>query len=502
MSDAIQVGSLNDSETTVTHSYSSDQVREAAESSVDFLAGLTIPDVYKYSFPPLYLTLFNIIKEKLKLVRDFSQIAIGLPRGFAKTLFIKLVVVYTVLFTKRQFILILCETEAKAVSIISDIADMLDSHSIKVVFGNWRAGIEIDQQAKKVFGYRGRNIILKGVGAGTSIRGVTEKNRRPDFMVFDDIQSREDAESAVLSDKLMVWMLGTAMKTKNPEGCLFLFVANMYPFEGSILRKLRSNPNWIKFIVGGILADGTSLWEELQPIAQLLREYENDKQAGHPEIFYSEVLNDPNVAINRQIDISKIPSYPYEDDDVCSGKFIIIDPSNDKRTSDYAAIGCIAIYEGKPAVLEIAEGRYSPGELIKIAIKMAFKHNCSYIIVEGVAYQYSLLYWFENTFRELGIEGLQVRDIYPGIKSKNTRIVNMFPMLTSGDILLHPSARPAVFNELTQFNVLKTDNKDNVLDLLTYGHKVIEEYGAQIVSSTYISSPEQSQEVVFYNSPF
>ena len=64
------------------------------------------------------------------------------------------------------------------------------------------------------------------------------------------------------------------MKAKSPEGCMFLFVANMYPTKTSILRKLKSNPTWVKFIAGGILADGTSLWEDLQPIQQLLSEFE------------------------------------------------------------------------------------------------------------------------------------------------------------------------------------------------------------------------------------
>jgi hypothetical protein len=104
-------------------------------------------------------------------------------------------------------------------------------------------------------------------------------------MVFDDIQSREDSESEILASQLETWMVGTAMKAKSPEGCLYFFIANMYPTKGSLLRKLKMNPNWVKYIVGGIRSNGTSLWEELQPIKQLLREFQNDLSTGHPEIF-------------------------------------------------------------------------------------------------------------------------------------------------------------------------------------------------------------------------
>jgi hypothetical protein len=66
------------------------------------------------------------------------------------------------------------------------------SLTLKHLFGDWSVGKIIDQQVKKVFGFRGRTIILKAAGAGTGIRGITEKNLRPDLMIFDDIQSEKD----------------------------------------------------------------------------------------------------------------------------------------------------------------------------------------------------------------------------------------------------------------------------------------------------------------------
>jgi hypothetical protein len=70
---------------------------------------------------------------------------------------------------------------------------------LKQAFGDWRLAVSNNTQTRKVFAYRGRSIILKAAGAGTGIRGITEKNRRPDLMIFDDIQSREDSESELLA---------------------------------------------------------------------------------------------------------------------------------------------------------------------------------------------------------------------------------------------------------------------------------------------------------------
>jgi len=473
-------------------SYSTDQVIQNAKDSLDFLAALALPAVFKYFFPPVFKAIWEWMLSFVHKTRDFSQLAIGLPRGFGKTMLIKIFVLYTILFTKKQFILIICGTQSKANNIIADVMGMLSETNIKKVFGDWKLGAEIDRQDLKKFGYRGRNVIVMGAGAQSDIRGITLENVRPDVMIFDDIQTREDADSEVVSGNLETWMVGTAMKAKSPEGCLFIFIANMYPTKHSLLRKLKHNPTWTKFIAGGILADGTSLWEDLQPVAQLLKEYENDAAMGRPEVFYAEVLNDENASVNNFIDINKIPANPFEGETLHQGSFIIIDPSNDKANSDAVSIGYYEIFEAKPVCQEIIEGRLSPGDTIRETLKLAMRRNCRVICVESNAYQYSLLYWFNQIILQLGLQnaGFHCLDLYSGQRSKNSRILDMFKSLLKGEIYLSVAARPATFSQIVSFNPLKTNNVDGVLDLHTYANKVIELYGDFIVSSLTLESQE------------
>ena len=473
------------------------EVFEVAKESLDFFAGLALPDIYRYAFPSLYLSMWLWLREKISLTRDFSQLAIGLPRGFAKTLLIKLFILYIILYTKRQFIMVVCENEAKAISILSDVADMLDEPNIKAAFGDWNLGITVNQNIKKVFGFRGRNIMLKAAGAGSGIRGITEKNRRPDVMIFDDIQSREDSESEIMSMQLEKWLIGTAMKTKSPEGCLFVFIANMYPTKGSLLRKLKNNPNWMKYIVGGIKSDGTSLWEELQPIKQLLKEFQNDLLAGHPEIFYAEVLNDENATVNNLVDLSTLPEWRYQDNDICGGKFLIIDPSSDKIHSDKVAIGYFEVFDGYPCLMELIEERLSPGDTIRKAIELCLKKGAGLVAIESNAYQYSLNYWFAFICEQLGITGIQPVEIYSGMIAKQSRIMSMFRTLPKGETKIHPSCRPAVFLQISQFNPLRRDNDDGILDLLCYAPRVLEMYGTEILNSTIIQEQEWNQMKVY-----
>ena len=126
-----------------------DEVIQVAKTDMDFFAGLALPDVYKYPFPDLYLQFWALITGILYKERDFSQIALGLPRGFAKTLVIKLLILYAILFTPKRFILILCENEDKGKSILADVADMLSEANIKEVFGDWAASTESSTLIRK-----------------------------------------------------------------------------------------------------------------------------------------------------------------------------------------------------------------------------------------------------------------------------------------------------------------------------------------------------------------
>ena len=106
------------------------QVQELAQTSLDFLAALALPIVFKYFFPPVFISVWNWLTTYAHKTRDFSQLVLGLPRGFGKTMIMKLFILYCILFTKKKFILIICETQTKANNIIADVIDMLNEPNI------------------------------------------------------------------------------------------------------------------------------------------------------------------------------------------------------------------------------------------------------------------------------------------------------------------------------------------------------------------------------------
>lgn len=459
---------------------------EMSRRDFNFLAMLVSPESFIFSFPPFYLAIFQILTAFKSKIERF---AIGIPRGFAKTTFIKLLCLWYILFSQRRFILIVGAAEKLALNTLADICDMLSSRNIRILFGNWQAHMEEDTKEQKVFYFRGRTIILKAIGAGTAIRGINRKDSRPDVMIMDDIQGREDANNKELSDSLLQWILGTLMKARSNTGCTYIYVGNMYPVN-CILEKLRNNRMWTSFVVGGILEDGTSLWEELKPIEELLDEYQSDTEMNHPEIFIAEVLNSTEIAPASGLDISRIPQLPSYfldllQDDAADASFILIDPSSGKKTSDDMTFCHFSLCDGIPVFDELVAGTFTPLESIKTAIEMGMRRGTRLICVEDVAYQSTLLFWFEHYCEEQGITGFEFQPVSPKGRAKNDRIKRGLLKCIASEIYLHPRVRGQVLSQALEWNPLKVNNKDDIIDPIGYVEEVIRDYGILAVKQIF-----------------
>lgn len=451
------------------------EAKYAMQTNFNFLSALVsgIPEEDFLMWPEVFLAAFAMIADASIKVRDFSKFAFGFPRGFAKTSFIKLVLVWIVLFTRKSFILIVGSNSRKAERILMDVWSMLQDDNVKAIFGDVTTVVEVDRNDEKQFYINGRKVVLLALGKGGSVRGLLQSNNRPDCMVFDDIQEKEEAKSEVEYNNLLDWFFSTALKATSPKGCLFLFLANMYPTEFSLLRKLQGLKAWTKFITGAIRADGSSLWEELQPIKQLLEEYQQDKEAGLEAIFLAEKMNDPHAQVSNFLDKDRVQLFRTSVDDYHVGGFILIDPSAGKKKSDDLTIEAYLLFDGVPVLREIKYDKYNPKETIKVATAMAIKYRLGLIVVEDVAYQSTLAFWFQEVWNDEGIEGLSVGLIGSGNISKNARILTSFKALMAGEWRLHEDCEALYFDQAFAFDPLKTNNRDDIIDPPGYLSKVM-----------------------------
>lgn len=467
------------------------ELEEACRICLDTLAMTAMPEDISLEFPELFKQLWDMLTQALLKERDFSKYAVGLPRGHGKTIVLKVLILWTILFSERKFILVVAAIKDLAENIVADVVDMLDSQNIREIFGNWRFELEIDRQDFKKFRFRGRNIIIKAIGQGTAVRGIAVKNSRPDFIACDDAQTKECAASVSESLKFISWFLGTLLKAKAPTGCTYLYIGNMYTdlevkkgLYGCMLRNLQLNKNWISFIVGAILVDGTALWEELHPREQLMEEFAQDTAMGAQDIFYAEVLNDPQAINGQFLDPTKISPFRPEVS-VCVGKYIVIDPMSGKKDPklDDLMIGLFEVHEGMPILVRLSTEQLTPLQVIHLCLGWCQETGCMLICAEAVAYQSTLLFWFGVVCEQLNITGIELQPLLPHGRPKNSRILDMFRSWEAGELGANEETFSLVLGQATRFNPLTKNNKDDILDVMAYSLQVLLEYPASIAIS-------------------
>lgn len=471
---------------------SSSEIAQRMLHDLDFLSLFMFPAMSTEKWPPLIHAVWALLVDSLMLLqpnKGEAKFAIGIPRGFAKTTLMKLYAILALTFTRHTFILIVGSVDDNAESILKDIISALDSPQYRALFGHWDAVKIMDRQDQKVFYLGKKQIILKAKGGRTSLRGLNTDNRRPDIILMDDMQNEENARSPVDSDGLLTWMISTLMPTRSDKGAIYLYIGNTYAHKGSIMQRLVTDPDWVSLTLGAILSDGTSLWPGVHPIEALLSSYRTAKRMGKEAEWLAQMMNAMEISRQRLVDLGRVSkgfvevlgdpeSLTVNDVDY---KFIVVDPASTRVNADDVAIVTGGQVRGNPVLFEVSAGQRTPLATIKDALNMAMKHGTKVIFVEEVAYQETLLWWFNYVLEAMRVTDLfEIRPISPGSSSKLTRILHSFQQMDSYDLLVHPDAYIPWKNQLLTFDRLRTDNADDILDATHYVPIICSKYDSSL----------------------
>lgn len=476
-----------------------EQVAIGIRDDLDYLAAALIPDVAEYPFPPFYKQVWALILSNLHTLppEDIFRFALGLPRGLAKTTFIKLLVCYLVLHDYDiDFIQVVCATEPLAENFLADVHQMLQAPIVTQLYGSWVGSLTRDTMKVKKADWQGRKLLLVAIGAGTATRGLNLENRRPNLIICDDAQTKENDESDTDRSKLLLWLVGTLFKslTKTKKKAI-LYVGNMYS-EECILYVFSRSQQWTSLITGGILADGSALWPDIQTVEQMIKEYEHDNALGLGQVWFAEVQNDPVGASSGLLEpgqrIPPCPSTDYENLELYSTRFITVDPAGLRETSDDNVIGVHCLMEGdSAATITVANGKWKPTTVIKQALTLALTWQVGIIFVESNAYQGTLAFWMEEAIREKSLN-IKVVPIATGKASKFRRIKTWIGQVVGGKWhILEAKAHSKITFQAYKYKTNKKDNVDDILDVCAQAVLAISKHGKDIINSTLVTHTEE-----------
>ncbi len=485
-------------------SVSTSEAYERGKTDISFFAALCIPDVCLFALPEFYVAIWILLSSREEeLEGTLLRFALGLPRGHAKTTFIKILACWFIVYDKSNFLLVICSNADLADSMLADIHDILSSSNLTAIYGDWTAGLAIDSADTKKALYHGRPVLLVARGWSAGVRGLNLKHHRPDIIICDDVQTRKNDESPTERLTLLKELAGTIFKAISPRGNrLIIYIGNMYS-EDCILNKFKNNRNWISMVTGAILSTGLPLWPELFSLSELMESYEHDEQLGLASIWFAEVMNDPQ-AIGQSLLPNPLPSCPVSTLIDPDGVFITIDPAGFRSNSDDNVIAVHYKQGNVGYIAETSRGIMDPQVLIKKALSMALEHGASLIGVEDTGYQQTLGFWISHFIRENKITGIHVVPLQPHGRSKESRIrLFIQDLYAQSYFIMNEEARRDFTWQAQLYKIGKKDNKDDFLDCLSYGPDIRNEYWHLVTNlKRRIGSIKGQATVIGDNTPF
>lgn len=452
------------------HSLSIADIRCYAQGDLNFFASVLMPTVVTSPFPVFYCHIWHMLIQA-KTNQDASKVfrfALGLPRNHAKTTFVKLLICYFILYEIWSFPLIVAATASLAENILADIHAMLSSDEVTQIWGDWNAGLTRNTNGLKRGEFLGRSVVLAALGAGSSIRGLNIANRRPDVILMDDMQTRENALSTIESAALIRWMFSTLLKARDQSSSILIYIGNMYN-DKCILNQLRNHDKWTSLITGAILENGLALWGELFTVEQLMDEYKHDELVGLGDIWYAEVMNLIIGGSSSLLSTASLPTYPYEDETPIA-TFITVDPAGFKDGADDNVVARHEVHEDSVIVTSsISNGIWNPGQVVDLMIDEVLEHNVRTIGIESVGYQATLKWLLEKELAAAGLlDFVHVVELSPSRRNKTARILAHVSELKAQTCFIHSSCKDKYLQQALAFRVDRRDNRDDILDGVAY----------------------------------
>jgi predicted phage terminase large subunit-like protein len=266
------------------------------------------------------------------------------PREHAKSTLCTLgVPLHDIIFEKKHFIIIVSDTEDLAADFCQFIQMELESNErLRGDFGDL-----IRQGFWKAEDFTTRNgVRVKARGRGQRIRGLRNRQYRPDRIIIDDLENDKNVRNPRLVKETIDWMLTTVLGSM-AEDCSFLMIGTLLSRK-SVLAEMMNmkaeddpeKPRFFSKIYRAIDEFNCPLWPEAWSVERLQK---RKAQMGSVR-FNQEMMNDPrdDEGLFREEWIRY-----YHPDEIIGKtlrKYTAIDPSMESGASnDYKAIITIGI---------------------------------------------------------------------------------------------------------------------------------------------------------------
>lgn len=330
-------------------------------------------------------------------------------------------------------------------------------------------------EAEVTDGERNFNVRIEAYGKGASIRGLSWKDRRPDLVIIDDPQDKEDVDSDLIVDRDWDWFL-TEVKFLGKDARIFLIGNNLG--EKCIVERCLEAKDILEFEGRRIpIADEQfieSQWPEKYPIEYVTNERDTYTELGKADIWWRERMckstSPQSQRFRKDLFRYYIPS-EMEGQMRRMVKYTTVDLAiGTTKRSDFTVVMTIAVdAKGNWFILDAAYGKWNPTETMNEIFSAVVKYKPRVVGIESVAYQAALIHFLDREMSSRNIFFTVHR--LESDRRKHLRIEGMHPRFSAGKVFFPAGASflAELEKELLGF---PRATHDDLIDALAYQEQV------------------------------
>ncbi len=463
----------------------------------------------KTLFPDLFYSPFSILHDEIfKLIDSgYRKIAIAAPRGIGKTTIARTVASQGILFRDINFISYVSNSSTSATLQTENIKrELVSNKDIRHLFGSIKESDfenEMDESFSKESWVAFGNTLVMPRGAGQQVRGLLWKNYRPQLIIVDDLEKKDELLNPDNREALKDWFHSDLEKSINryADDWRIIYIDTL-KHQDSLLQELIESSDW-KSIVLSICDDNFhSYAPSYMTDAEIQEELTSHREKGKLDIFYMEYMNAPTAKEDASFKTEYFKYYSETDKDKeselhNSENIVICDPAKTVKLSsaDSAIVGIGLNYETRSIfVRDIVSGKMFPDELYKQFFDMAVRLKAYNTGVEVTGIEEFIKQPIENYRIEHKIklptpiwlrarsgpaEGMKAD---AGTKGKLLRIAGLIPYYRMGYIWHNSACCAQLESQLLAFPRAK---RLDVMDALAYVIEMMD------LGSRYFSPPDE-----------
>jgi len=260
----------------------------------------------------------------------------------------------------------------------------------------------------------GRTFTIAGLAMGQNIRSLNIKNKRPEVIICDDIENRDNTQDEEQRKKVADWFY----KDVEPAGIIgvteYIFIGTPL-HKQALLIKQQESKKWlackfplcedIKNVKGP--EEIISCWEDRFPPKIIWEMYQNAKADKQLTSFMQEYMLSLDVEEESIFELV-LPKYnPSLRTTIArrTRRYLSIDLAvSEKSTAHYTAIAVIGLnWQMKKFLLDGNYGRWGIDDILENLFNMAIRWNIDGLIMEQVAFQRAYKYIIEQKMAEKGL---------------------------------------------------------------------------------------------------